>query len=280
MRPQTTSPRDPQQQEATLRNLETKYEDPEYQIGRLRTASTPMQLRGRERKAVIIFYNSFVDFLKMYRVPIKIFDVLQVSKLDSTQEMLYPSDLQHEHNAYIRERYSAAIYARLEEDGILDPNEQMYQGLLQMYNSTRDGYSLLQAILAATLVVASKNVGVLNTPPIALPGSNPYEYAVQLQEFYRLQHHNGRNYPPQEQALMYLQGMQRSEAYAGAAAQLIHELEQMAPTRTSQPAPIEVYIPTSAGHTGNETRTFRNRTRLLDIGTAERDTYGYSGWYG
>ena len=49
---ETATPKNPHQ-EATTRNSETRYEDPEYQIGRLRTASTPMQLRGRERKAVM-----------------------------------------------------------------------------------------------------------------------------------------------------------------------------------------------------------------------------------
>ena len=211
--------------------IDMKYQDPDYQIGRLRSTSTPMQLRSRERKAVITFYNSFVDFLKMYRVPIKIFDLLNVHKLDSNHEHLYPSDMEQEYD--LRERYSAAIYARLEEDGILDTSDQMYMGLLQMYNSTRDGYSLLKALLAATVMVESKNVGILNTPPMAVPGSNPYGYAVQLQEFYRLQNHNGRGYPPQEQALMYLQAMQRIEAYTQAATQLIQELEQVAPLRTS-----------------------------------------------
>jgi hypothetical protein len=114
----------------------------------------------------------------MYRVPIKIFDHLHIQNLDSAQEQLYPMDTLTDEQ--LRDRYSAAIYARLEEEGTLDPGDPMYQGLLQMFNSTRDGYSLLKALLAATLVVDSKNIGIINTPPQATQGTNPYEYAVQL----------------------------------------------------------------------------------------------------
>ena len=61
--------------------------------------------------------------------------------------------------------YSSAIYARLEEDGVLDPHDPLYKGLLEVYNSRRDGYALLESILAATVMVQSKDLGALSTPP-------------------------------------------------------------------------------------------------------------------
>ena len=66
-------------------------------IARLRKTPTPMQLRGQERQAVVTWYNSFVDFLKTYRVPIKIFEEFQLHNLDDPKEVLYPSTLDDQH---------------------------------------------------------------------------------------------------------------------------------------------------------------------------------------
>ena len=87
-----------------------------------------MQLQGQHRQAVVTWYNLFVDFLKTYRVPIKIFDEFQVHKLDDPSEVLYPRALGDDPHMY--DRYSAAIYARLELDQqVLDPKNQVYMGL-------------------------------------------------------------------------------------------------------------------------------------------------------
>ena len=79
-------------------------------IARLRKTPTPMQLRGQKHHAVMTWYNSFVDFLKTYRVPIKIFEEFQLHKLDDPNEVIYPPILDDPH---LYDRYSAAIYARL-----------------------------------------------------------------------------------------------------------------------------------------------------------------------
>jgi hypothetical protein len=92
-----------------------KYADPEYQIGRLRSAHNPAHLQSRDHKAVTIFYNAFVDFLQIYRVPIKILDDLCIDMLDDPTETLYPADLKNM-DPHLLRLYSAAIYAKLEED--------------------------------------------------------------------------------------------------------------------------------------------------------------------
>ena len=79
-------------------------------IARLRKTPTPMQLRGQKHHAVMTWYNSFVDFLKTYRVPIKIFEEFQLHKLDDPNEVIYPPIFDDPH---LYDRYSAAIYARL-----------------------------------------------------------------------------------------------------------------------------------------------------------------------
>ena len=136
-----------------------KIEMAENYIARLRKTPTPMQLQGQQCQAVVTWYNFFVDFLKTYRVPIKIFDEFQVHKLDDPLELLYPRALGDDPHMY--DRYSAAIYARLEEDQILDPENQVYMGLLRLHNSTQDGYIVLKSILAATLLAEIHNISVL-----------------------------------------------------------------------------------------------------------------------
>ena len=67
-------------------------------IARLRKTPTPMQLCGQERQAAVVtWYNSFVDFLKTYRIPIKIFEEFQLHKLDDPKEVLYPATLEDPH---------------------------------------------------------------------------------------------------------------------------------------------------------------------------------------
>jgi hypothetical protein len=226
------------------------HSDVDQQISRLRKANTPTHLRGRDRKSVTVFYNSFVDFHKIYRVPFKILDDLRIDKLDDvTQERLHPADLLEDPTLY--DRYSSAIYARLEEDGVLDPSDQLYQGLLQMYNSKRDGYRLLQDILATTLLVPSKNIGQLSTPPTVQQGTTPYDFACQLKEFYACQLQHNRTYTVREQATMFLQGMQHATPFTHAATQLLHDMHQIPddiplPLRLAFPNNLPLTLLTSA----------------------------------
>jgi hypothetical protein len=125
------------------------------------------------------------------------------------------------------DRYSAAIYARLEEDQVLDPDNQVYMGLLRLHNSTRDGYSVLKSILAATLLADIRNISVLSTPPTASPGTDPFLYAASLKEFFSHQAQLERHYHHKEQATMYLQAMQQQPKYTAAATQVLHDLEQL-----------------------------------------------------
>lgn len=48
------------------RNDKDRYDDPIYQLPRLRAASTPMTLRTRDRKAIVKFCTAFADFLSSY----------------------------------------------------------------------------------------------------------------------------------------------------------------------------------------------------------------------
>ena len=125
-------------------NTTLSHSEIDLQLSRFpRKANTPTHLRGRERNAVTTFYNAFVDFSKIYRIPFKILDDIRIDKLDDiTQERLHPEDLLHDPVLY--NSYSSAIYARLEIETVLDPSDKLYQGLLLMYNSKRDGYRLLQ----------------------------------------------------------------------------------------------------------------------------------------
>ena len=159
---------------------QNKYLAADYnQLARLRATNTPNQLRGRDRKSVCIFYNSFVDFNRIYRIPLKILDNIRLDRLDQEEEtLLYPPGL--DHNPQLYDGYSSAIYARLEEEGVLDPTNPLYKGLLlEVYNSRRDGYALLIGILAATVLVQAKDLGALSTPPQPQPGSTPHNFASQ-----------------------------------------------------------------------------------------------------
>ena len=203
-----------------------KYADPEYQIGRLRSAHNPAHLQSRDHKAVTIFYNAFVDFLQIYRVPIKILDDLRIDMLDDPEETLYPADLKHTDPQLLRS-YSAAIYAKLEAEGVLDTQDQLFKGLLGLHNSRRDGYQVLQSILAATLLVHAKNIGMQSTSPTASPGTTPHEYACRLADFYTGQRRQKRTYSQREQATMFLQGLVKESDYVSAIQKLLQDLAQI-----------------------------------------------------
>ena len=204
----------PTTQEHGASNL--KYPAADYhQLARLRAANTPNQLRGRDRKSVCIFYNSFVDFNRIYRIPLKILDDIRLDRLDEADENLYPLGLR-ETEPQLYDDYSSAINARLEEDGVLDQQDPLYKGLLEVYNSRRDGYALLKGILAATVMVQSKDLGALSTPPQPQLASTPHNFPSRLNNFFRGQQQCGRIYKDKEQAMMYLQGMMREPTYTAA----------------------------------------------------------------
>ena len=119
-----------------------------------------------------------------------------------------------------------SAYARLEEEGVLDPQDPLYKGLLEVYNSRRDGYALLKGILAATVLVQAKDLGALSTPPQPQPGSTPHNFASRLNDFFRGQQQCGCIYKDKEQAVMYLQqGMMQETTYTAATQPLTYELQ-------------------------------------------------------
>ena len=192
---------------------------------KLRNTNTPTTvLRTVDRKAVIKFYNAFADFLQQYKVPIKTFDQLRIVHLDDPATTVYPDSLCPGTPLYTK--YTTAVYARLEEDQVLDINEHLYLGLLTMYSRSRDGYNLLKGLLVATLLTDAKNIAQLSTPPPADSTAHPYEYASQLDEFFQYQAKFDRTYTHREQALMFLQGMRQVSKFTAAAVQLMHDLEQ------------------------------------------------------
>ena len=204
--------------------IPTKYPVADYQqLAKLRVVNMPSQLRGRYKKSVRIFYNSFVDFNRIYRAPLKILDDVCLDRLDNEDENLYPTGI-CDQDPQLYDDYSSVIYARLKEEGVLDPQDPLNKGLLeQLYNSRRDGYALLKGILAATAMVQSKDLGALSTtPPQPQPGSTPHTCASRLSEFFRGQQ---RIYKDEEQAMMYLQeGTMREPTYTAATQQLLYEL--------------------------------------------------------
>ena len=113
----------------------------------------------------------------------KILDDVRLNRLDEEDENLYPFGLRDQ-DPQLYDDYSSAIYARLEEDGVLDPHDPLYRGLLEVYNSRRDGYALLKGILAATILVQAKDLGALSTPPQPQPGSTPHTFASRLNDFF------------------------------------------------------------------------------------------------
>jgi hypothetical protein len=176
----------------------------EHYLFKLRNTHTPTVLRSSDRKAVIKFYNAFADFLQLYKVPIKSFDQLRIVHLDDPDTTLYPVTLDPTSPLY--QKYTTAIYARLEEDQVLDMSDPRFEGLLSMYSRTRDGYTFLKALLfAATLMTDAKNISQLSTPTPADSRAHPYEFASNLDEFFQYQAKFQRMYTIREQALMFLQ---------------------------------------------------------------------------
>ena len=151
-------------------------------------------------------------------------DNIRLDRLDQEEETLYPSGLDHDPQLY--DDYSSAIYVRLEEEGVLvDPQDPLCKGLLEVYNSHRDGYALLKGILAATVQVQAEDLGALSTAPQPQPGSTPHNFASRLNDFFRGQQKCGRIYKDKEQAVMYLQGMMQETTYTAATQQLMYELQ-------------------------------------------------------
>ena len=124
----TSTPSDAPASDSPPKKPDTnKYPAADYQqLARLRAATTPNQLRGRDRKSICIFYNLFVDFNRIYRIPLKILDDIRLDKLDDEAENVYPTGLR-EQAPQLYDDYSSAIYARLEEDGVLDPHDPLYK---------------------------------------------------------------------------------------------------------------------------------------------------------
>jgi hypothetical protein len=156
-----------------------------------------------------------------------------------TQERLHPEDLLDHPVLY--DCYGSAIYARLEEETVLDSSDKLSKGLLQMYNSKCDGYRL-QDLLAATLLVPAQNVSKLSTPPTVTQGTTPYDFACELKEFFACQEQRGRSYATREKSMMYLQGMQQDTLHTQASTQLIIELKQILEDSVTQ-IPIRLAFP-------------------------------------
>ena len=121
---------------------------------------------------------------------------------------------------------------------VLDPpHDHIYMGILEMYNSSRDGYQVLRSLLTSTLVVDAKDVGtLLSTTPTLTTGVSAYEYGTQLYEFFCQQHCCLRTYTDREQAYyMYLQVMQTDPNCATAALHIVQDLEKIPATQTLAP---------------------------------------------
>ena len=144
-----------------------------------------------------------------------------------------------------------------------------------MYNSKRDGYTVLKALLASTLMVQNQDLGRLSTPPTAHPGATPIEFACSFKEFYQSQRQLNRSYTEREQAMMFLQGMATNPSFLLAAQQLIHDLQQISPsvplpTRfdaenlplTLMSHPARMPLPSTA--TLNVTQATYNNGRIAD----------------
>ena len=91
----------------------------------------------------------------------------------------------------------------------------------------RDGYRLLQDILATILLVPSMNIGQHSTPPTVQQGTTPYNFACLLKEFYACQLQHNCTYTVREEATMFLQGMQHASLFTHAATQLLHNMHQI-----------------------------------------------------
>ena len=276
-------PQSPEERYASQHNTPSMPHHPmtateiDLQVSRYRKASTPTHLRGRDRQSVTVFYNSFVDFSKIYRIPFKILDDVRIDKLDDvTQERLHPMDLLH--NQVLYDCYSSAIYARLEEETVLDSSDKLFKGLLQMYNSKRDGYRLLQDLLAATLLVPAQNVGQLSTPPTVTQGTTPYDFACELKEFFACQEQRGRSYATREKSMMYLQGMQQETLHTQASTQLIFDLKQI-PEDEVTPIPIRLAFPNNLPLTLLTTAETMNAHQHATINVTRSTTRPYDQEY-
>ena len=195
-----------------------KYLDPEYQLTRLRKSTPSMQLTGTTREAVHSFYNSFVDFLDSHRIPIRPLMALRAN------EPAFPTT---DIDPMLLQRYSAAIYTRLEEPGVLDTRISRYKGLLQQHNETRDGYMVLQQLLRPHIDHAILNNFV--TVPVFGPTDSIYTFAAHMTKYFTDQRRRYRHYGKREQALMYLQGILADPEYTDAAKSILTDLAKLDP---------------------------------------------------
>ena len=195
-----------------------KYFDPEYQLTRLRKSTPSMQLTGTTREAVHSFYNSFVDFLDSHRIPIRPLMALRPNEPAFPDTALDPTLLH---------RYSAAIYTRLEEPGVLDTRISRYKGLLQQHNETRDGYMVLQQLLRPHIDHVTLNNFV--TVPVYGPTDSIYTFAANMTKYFTDQRRRYRHYGKREQALMYLQGILADQEYTDAAKSILTDLAKLDP---------------------------------------------------
>jgi Reverse transcriptase (RNA-dependent DNA polymerase) len=202
-----------------------RYMDPEYQLATLRKTSPSMQLRGTTADDVLSFYNSFVDFLSSFRVPI-----LHATNL-ILDEPVYPTD--REIHPDLLQRYSAAIYTRLEEPGVLDQTISRYKGLIQQHNGTRDGYRVLQQLVRPYL----DSHALTNIPirPEYSTTDSIYTFAAALTKYFQAQRRRYRNYPRLEQAIIYLHGAINDSDYTEAARSLLYDLAKLKTTDILDP---------------------------------------------
>ena len=202
-----------------------RYMDPEYQIASLRKTSPSMQLTGTTADDVLSFYNSFADFLSSFRIPI-------LHAVDLTLDApVYPTDITIAPT--LLQRYSAAIYTRLEEQGVIDQNVSRYKGLIQQHNGTRDGYRVLQQLIRPYL--DSQSLTNIPMRPEFSTTDSIYTFAAALTKYFTAQRRRYRNYPRLEQAILYLHGAINDSDYTEAARSLLYDLAKLTPSDPLDP---------------------------------------------
>ena len=179
-----------------------------------------MQLTGTTADDVLSFYNSFADFLASFRIPI-------VHAIDLTLDApVYPTDITIA--PALLQRYSAAIYTRLEEQGVIDQTVSRYKGLIQQHNGTRDGYRVLQQLIRPYL--DSQSLTHIPMRPEFSTTDSIYTFAAALTKYFTAQRRRYRNYPRLEQAILYLHGAINDSDYTEAARSILYDLAKLKPT--------------------------------------------------
>ena len=206
-----------------------RYLDPEYQIASLRKTSPTMQLTGTTADDVLSFYNSFADFLSSFRIPI-----LHAADL-TLDAPVYPTDVAIAPT--LLQRYSAAIYTRLEEHGVIDQTISRYKGLIQQHNGTRDGYRVLQQLIRPYL--DSQSLTNIPLRPEFSTTDSIYTFAAALTKYFTAQRRRYRNYPRLEQAILYLHGAINDSDYTEAARSILYDLAKLT---TKDPLDPKFYL--------------------------------------